>query len=476
MKGEYFIFIFIILIIVVAIFNIKTSEGFQPVLRVPESPVAQKNLVDLYTEDIGENLFVPLSGSIATVNSLPYKDPANEKTPLKRILNVQTTLNGFLENAGSTLKDSSDPSIQLPYTSIQSDNKRLKNEILLLKKNPGMESSLTQADLDDIETNLNYLQKKYNYSIYSEGFQNPVADKQRASLADLTTLISRLNSAKISLGSSGTTDPVVQGRINVLGSIQSKVQAIIDDVNAGVRQESQIPIYKKSYEEFLKVIQNNNSPLPALLGQTAPGLADLFPAYSLGDVSGAQFSQYLFDKYAEMLFKGLSWDFTMKYTSEAELENSKYFLDALNNYKQPRDDRFYIQPYPYPYPYDQAPYPMPQNPEQPLNPQNPLNPQQPLNPQNPPIYDRFLPITPSAKPERFNWHERANFICEAIAKHGLDPGSYGCLSETDYVSDDFSWRGYAKMICSRLGTYYDPGLPETCGCPDLAWKGWRAII
>ena len=207
MKGEYFIFIFIILIIVVAIFNIKTSEGFQPVLRVPESPVAQKNLVDSYTEDIGENLFVPLSGSIATVNSLPYKDPASEKTPLKRILNVQTTLNGFLENAGATLKDSSDPSIQLPYTSIQSDNKRLKNEILLLKKNPGVESSLTQGDLDDIETNLNFLQKKYNYSIYSEGFQNPVADKQRASLADLTTLISRLNSAKVSLGSRSSNLP-----------------------------------------------------------------------------------------------------------------------------------------------------------------------------------------------------------------------------------------------------------------------------
>jgi hypothetical protein len=88
-----------------------------------------------------------------------------------------------------------------------------------------------------------------------------------------------------------------------------------------------------------------------------------------------------------------------------------------------------------------------------------------------------VPSTPVvSKPVRFDWHERANYICEAVAKHGLDPGDFGCLSETDYVSDNFSWRGYAKMVCSRLSTSYDPGLPETCGCPPLTWSGWRAII
>ena len=494
MKAEYFIFLFIILVIIVILFNIKSSEGFQPKLRVPDSPVPQQNLVEASDEYIGENLLGPSPGSIASFNSLPFRDPANEKASMKRILNLQTTLNGFLENAGSSLKDSSDPSIQLPYITGQSDNKRLKNETLVLKRNPGIESSLTQGDIDDIEANLSYLQKKHNLSIYSEGFQNP-GEKQRATLTDLNTLISRLTAAKASLGSSGTTDPVVQGRINVLGSIQSKVQAIIDDVNSGARPESQIPIYEKSYHDFLKVIQNNNSPLPKLLGEVAPGLADLFPAYSRGDVSGAHFAQYLFDKYADVLFKGLSWDFSMNYKSESEQENSKNFINALSNSFLSHDNDNSMKPFMWDgvpkidsYDFNTSPATTgtgratgtgtdratgrgtatgtatATHTDTDTNTATPLA----------SYYD--MNTAPSTKPTRFDWHERANFICDAIGKHGLKPGDFGCLGETEYVSDTFSWRGYAKMICSRLGTSHDPGLPGTCGCPPLTWSGWRAII
>ena len=80
---------------------------------------------------------------------------------------------------------------------------------------------------------------------------------------------------------------------------------------------------------------------------------------------------------------------------------------------------------------------------------------------------------PSA-PTKFDWHDRSNFICDAIQKRGLNPDDFGCLKSDQYVSDNFSWRGYAKMICSRLGTSYDTGLPESCGCPPPTWKGWRS--
>jgi len=40
------------------------------------------------------------------------------------------------------------------------------------------------------------------------------------------------------------------------------------------------------------------------------------------------------------------------------------------------------------------------------------------------------------------------------------------------TSGDFSWKGYAKMICTRLAATMDTGLPVACGCPPGDWKGW----
>jgi len=41
------------------------------------------------------------------------------------------------------------------------------------------------------------------------------------------------------------------------------------------------------------------------------------------------------------------------------------------------------------------------------------------------------------------------------------------------VSNDFSWKGYTRMMCTRLQATMDPSLPETCGCPPMNWPGWR---
>ena len=76
-------------------------------------------------------------------------------------------------------------------------------------------------------------------------------------------------------------------------------------------------------------------------------------------------------------------------------------------------------------------------------------------------------------PTHFNWQERGNFICDSIQKQGMNPKDFGCLRPDEYVSENFSWRGYAKMICSRLSASMDTGLPETCGCPPATWPGWR---
>ena len=73
----------------------------------------------------------------------------------------------------------------------------------------------------------------------------------------------------------------------------------------------------------------------------------------------------------------------------------------------------------------------------------------------------------------FDWKERAKTICENARKRGLNPAEFGCLPDGAKVSADFSWRGYAKMICNRLQTDYYTGVPEACGCPPINWPGWK---
>jgi hypothetical protein len=74
---------------------------------------------------------------------------------------------------------------------------------------------------------------------------------------------------------------------------------------------------------------------------------------------------------------------------------------------------------------------------------------------------------------KFDWKVRAEAITENIRKAGMNPDDFGCLGRGAQVSKDYSWRGHAKMVCSRLATHADPGIPEQMGCPPVSWKGWR---
>jgi hypothetical protein len=73
----------------------------------------------------------------------------------------------------------------------------------------------------------------------------------------------------------------------------------------------------------------------------------------------------------------------------------------------------------------------------------------------------------------FDWKQRAKEIESQVKKRGLKPTDFGIMPEGQKVSNDFSWKGYARMICTRLQATMDPALPETCGCPPMDWKGWR---
>jgi len=79
-------------------------------------------------------------------------------------------------------------------------------------------------------------------------------------------------------------------------------------------------------------------------------------------------------------------------------------------------------------------------------------------------------------PASFDWKKRSSKIHENVKKAGLNPLDYGFNSEVYNHSSkaDFSWRGYTNMVCNRLATNAEPGMPEKMGCPPASWNGWRS--
>ena len=94
-----------------------------------------------------------------------------------------------------------------------------------------------------------------------------------------------------------------------------------------------------------------------------------------------------------------------------------------------------------------------------------------------PVTDHLAarPTDAGRGPSHFDWKARAKQIENQIKRRGLIPSDFGIdpkLTTADR-SKEFSWKGYTKMICTRLQATMDPALPETCGCPPMDWKGWR---
>jgi hypothetical protein len=87
-------------------------------------------------------------------------------------------------------------------------------------------------------------------------------------------------------------------------------------------------------------------------------------------------------------------------------------------------------------------------------------------------FDTSTPSYLDTSKSGLDWKKRNKDICEQIRLRGLDPADFGCLPAGSVMSPAFSWRGYTKMICGRLGATLDSGLPQACGCPPDNWSGW----
>ena len=65
-----------------------------------------------------------------------------------------------------------------------------------------------------------------------------------------------------------------------------------------------------------------------------------------------------------------------------------------------------------------------------------------------------------------DYKERAKQLCAQIGAAQLgDPEEFGCILDQSKVSDQYSWKGNVKMVCSRLGNTWGAWYPEMFGCP-----------
>lgn len=303
----------------------------------------------------------------------------------------------------------------------------------------------------------------------------------KASLDDLTSLSTQIVAEVVRLQASGAQDSTTQNRIKLLSSILQTVNDLTSGLKNGTIKPGDITLTKGQVSKFLTSIKNPNSPLTAMLNDWGlpSGLSNLFPTYASGDVSGADLARDLFGKYVKDV-KNLSWDISLSHKGQAEQDIAASYASAM------KDARYFA---------DTAGTPTASNADNsaPTDSSGKASAYRGLfdsvinsvTGQKPEAVNVSMGATKSGAAatgaharsgdsESFNWKERSKQICSQIKMREMDPYEFGCLKDTETVrQDNFSWRGYTKMVCTRLSTVYDPSVPELCGCPPPSWIGWR---
>ncbi len=307
----------------------------------------------------------------------------------------------------------------------------------------------------------------------------------RASKAQLDDFYNRLSGEISKLSATNNSDPIMQARIRNLTAIKNSVGDLIDYMKGGTLSANEVPLTTCDIQSSLPVLGNTNAPLPKILTNLGMpgGLLNAFPGgLSMGDSQTIKQLSGVFDKYMDTLTKGASWNFgfEVNYDSPRALE----IMEAQQKEAEAIGSMFHK-----PWKIDVTG----------LNPSGvpgmeakstfDFTPSGSYNKQatakldgNTTIHDTGLPgfnrgqgapIAP--KTGNFEWKQRAKNICEQVRLRGMNPADFGCRADIYNDADpNFSWRGYTAMLCSRLETTMDPGLPVTVGCPPSNWPGWKA--
>ena len=463
-----------------------TKEGFNPVNTspshkvnipvniippaIPPPPARSIDDSNVQPSNLPGHLPIAPYEQIASMSPLPYQDTSLIKANRQQLVSMLEMVKGFLAFEAQELSERSDPTIQLPLNTARGDFHTLQSEVEVLNRNPGLQPTITQSHLNEIASNLAYLQREVRLIGAAGPIQGPIYEFTQpvnvrggvegfvvgrgsngaiATPKELEDFIIRISSDIIRLSASGTTDPNTNARVVALTELKSNVQTILDQVKSGALMPTEIPIMKNDIDDAFPVLGNISQPLPQIIKTMGlpPGLANILPSNVQNDPNTTREINSLINKYADTIVNGISASFAVNYTSPREAEKARALSSTIEKTGFPsRADL-----------------------------DNACNTKFMPDGGVAPVTDRFAstPQDAGRGPSEFDWEKRARDIEGQVRKRGLKPSDFGIMPGNTKVSKDFSWKGYARMICTRLQATMDPALPETCGCPPMDWPGWR---
>jgi hypothetical protein len=484
-------------------FKLPKAGPEQTRLPTNKEPSGYTSLADLPS--------APIDG-LAETNSLPYQNPELEKSSFSQLKSLKQDMDGFAAFELPQLENRSDPAIQLPATRFKGDYQRVKDELLVISRNPSLQPQLTINDINDMAANLRFLQRTYRLYANSQLVPPPKTELSKVNLegftstSDSTTPITPDEIAILSqklaveiarLQATGTTDPILQARVGIFSNMRQAVNDIQTKLKNGTMAAKDIPIMKSDYANFLPALGNTSAGIGGLISKSGnESISSLFNSYDKGDVEGSEVSAALFEKYADDLIKGTTFSVSYKYTGTNEVEREKARAEqslmkyALTNSMNEggllhpgvtkgsrgassnlgrggqletssslgRGGQL------------ETSSSLGRGEFEDITSSLDLANFEELNETHSGIRPPAKAATPIGN---FDWKERAESITQNIKKAGLNPSDYGCLPAGAQVSSDYSWRGHTKMICTRLEAAGLEGAAEQMGCPPVSWKGWR---
>ena len=436
---------------------------------------------------------------------LPPNDPANTRTNYIRIRRAYEDLTGFFNNEAQALQSTSDPAIQQPLSLAKADLTRLQDELALLDRNQGLNPTLTEKDMLEVNANLRYLQRESRLRDINginpfaksdlEGFEDVnqfnspmpaykypttpdtpmnnlpastnITPDRSASVEELVQFNTRVWAEMQRISASGSTNPVAQGRVIQLEKIRSDINNILDKIQRDEMKEIDIPIMISDIKRAYPILGDMTTPLPQLLAETGlpPELQNLLPP---GMKPSGSETEELIMKYVKQIMDNTSvyLNFGVHYMPPnfhkdklagttripASMRASKgQVSDAYSPLKMFADARYH-------------------NPKDPsATPAEAGMIYQASSATKRP--DRFT--KQSTKPGHLDWEKKTKQICEAVRARGLKPRDFACPAVGAKFSPGYGWRGHAKMVCSRLQTAPESGTPQLVGCPPDNWVGWN---
>jgi hypothetical protein len=298
----------------------------------------------------------------------------------------------------------------------------------------------------------------------------------RITRTQLDLLVQKIAVEITRLQASGTTDPIVRSRVNIFLRIKQSLTDIQKALDAGTMKPQDIPILVKDYNNFLPAIGSTSTGIAGLLSESGyPTLASLFNAFSQGDITNSEINNHLLHSYARALINGLSYKFDISYTSANEVEARK--AEAIKAAYDSGDTAADIG------------MNMKMHTGHPRTMHGSRGAfdshirQMDLNGFERDSQGYSRPSSGQGQASAggegsggFDWKGRAEKIFDNVKRAGMDPYDYGMDPDVyaNAINTDFSWRGYTKMVCSRLSTNAEQGMAEKMGCPPASWIGWRS--